>query len=179
MISSTLAQFVSAALAVGFCCAACFSKARTYNVLAFFSLINAGIHWLISAVFFIGHSYFNWQYSNLPDWSIWWQAIYGSLDLLAIIFILRFGSIHKIYQVSLLILLVTLHLGLGIDNWLYTKGYNVNLVFDLYFPTILMIMIAQMLGAFCGNFKSLRIGGFVNMWRKRHIHAHINNKSRS
>lgn len=158
-LSGTPGQMIASSLAVGFCCAASYANTRTYNVLALISLINAGLHWALV---------------DIPAWSLWWPAIYGTLDLLTIAYLIKKGSNHVFYQVSLLSLLVTLHLWLAID-----LGYNLSIVFDWYFPAILLIMIAQIVGAFGGGIRAFFGNCFGSVWRKRHIHAHINNKSRS
>lgn len=108
---------------------ALFTESKTYFILATFSLLNVYVY-----------PYTSPDNPNLLD-------IYASIDFFACIAVLLFGDIHKIYQSFILAIMVFCH---GLMEQALNFDFYYDVTSQFYEGTIVLLLIAQMMGVFYG-----------------------------
>lgn len=109
---------------------AIFTSARTYFILALFSLLNV----LVA------------PYTSATDPHL--LDVYSSIDFAAGVAVLLFGDIHKIYQATFLSLMILCHAMM--EHALQVDFYYYNSVV-IYENLIALFLLAQMMGVFRGT----------------------------
>jgi len=150
-------QAVSLAMAACFCLIYGMSKSKTYYVLAIIYTVSASIHWIFQYV---------------PSHSAWWPALYSTLDVCALTIIVCIGDIRVKFQMICISALIALHGLLA-----YDLNFGVNIVFSIYYQTVLTIIAAQIIAGFWdASSEYRRIYSSVGRNRKRCHHAQNHSK---
>ena len=145
--SNNIGQLVSGTIACMFTGAVLVKKNKTFNVLAILSIINAACHYVL---FF-------------PAWSAKWPEFYSMVDLVTILIILEYGDKQRIYQVSLLSIMILLHFLLSFD-----LTFNSSIVISWYYVAMIVLTLFQFLGSIDVLFSRI-IASCYNSC-KRYIH---------
>jgi len=124
----TEAQIVVSIMALLFILIAYASKSTTYIALACVYAISAVSHWV---------------FEQVPTWSVWWPALYSTLDIYALITIAACGDMRKKLNIWLLSALITMH---GLLAWDLFHGTN--MVFLVYYQVIMAIIAGQIIVGF-------------------------------
>lgn len=99
-------------------------RSRTYTLLAVFSLVNLAAD----------------QFTHSDD--LYLMVVYSLIDYITIMALIAFGDIHKMRQVIILALMISLHALLE-----YDQVFGTNIVFDWYIYGVSALILAQLAGA--------------------------------
>jgi hypothetical protein len=159
----TEAQSVGLVIASCFCIAYYITNAKTYKILAVVYSLNALIHF---------------GFYSVPAWSVWWPAIYSTLDLIAMLAIIAIGDIRKKLHSLCLSALILMHTLLAFD--LVSElllGFETNMVFSYYYQLIMTIIAAQIIAGFSDAAAEYRrVNSPGNRVNKRRDHAKNNHQ---
>jgi len=99
-------------------------RSRTYTLLTVFSFVN-----LVAD-----------QLTNSDG--LYLMVVYSLIDYITIMALIAFGDIHRMRQVIILALMISLHALLE-----YDQSFGTNIVFDWYVYGISALILAQLAGA--------------------------------
>lgn len=112
-----------------FCVIALITHSRTYFVLAVSALVNLVVD----------------DYTSTDD--AYLVLVYSTIDFFTCLFVLFFGDFHKIYQSSMIVLMLFLHYtmeaALSLDNVEFIES-------GIYTYAMTFLIIMQLIGAGCG-----------------------------